>query len=286
MKENFQSQIHWPLSAPCCCSVTKSCLTLHPQNCSTPGFPALHYLPEFAQTHVHWVGDAIQPSHPLWSPSPALNLSQHQGLWDSSSHQVAKELELQHQSFQWILRTDLRLTGSISSQFKGLSGVFSNTRVKKYQFFSAQLSLWSNSHSYMTTGKPIAFTRWTFVSEYYNMASVLCFSLLAVRHRGSNSPNRDQIHTPLNWKWNPNFWTAAREVPPQQILHVRTEESRRLNYLWSHSWKKKKAALEPSFQARWSWTPCSWLQMVHDLPAFSVFVITWTYISLWPWAIH
>ena len=180
----------------------------------------------------------------------------------------------------------LKWTGWISLQSKGLSRVFSNTTVQKHQFFSAQLSLWSNSHSYMTTGKPIAFTRWTFVSEYYNMASVLCFSLLAVRHRGSNSPNRDQIHTPLNWKWNPNFWTAAREVPPQQILHVRTEESRRLNYLWSHSWKKKKAALEPSFQARWSWTPCSWLQMVHDLPAFSVFVITWTYISLWPWAIH
>ena len=67
--------------------------------------------PEFIQTHVHWVGDAIQPSHPLLSPSPpTFNLSQHQGLfkWVSSSHQVAKvlELQLQHQSFQWIFRTD------------------------------------------------------------------------------------------------------------------------------------------------------------------------------------
>ena len=72
--------------------------------------PALHHLPEFAQTHVHWVNDAIQPSHPLSSPSPAFNLSQHQGLfqWVSSSHQVAKvlELQLQHQSFQRIFRTD------------------------------------------------------------------------------------------------------------------------------------------------------------------------------------
>ena len=71
-----------------------------------------HQLPESTQNHVHWVGDAIQPSHPLLSPSPpVLNLSQHQGLfkWVSSSHQVAKALEfqLQHQSFQWILRTDL-----------------------------------------------------------------------------------------------------------------------------------------------------------------------------------
>ena len=80
-------------------------------DCSTPGFPVLHYLPEFAQTHVNWVGDAIQPSHPLLSPSPsALNLSQHQGLfpWVGSSHQVAKVLEfqLQHQPFQWLFRVD------------------------------------------------------------------------------------------------------------------------------------------------------------------------------------
>ena len=70
-------------------------------DCSTPGFPVLHYLPEFAQTHVHWVGDAIKPSHPLFSPSPStLNLLQHQGLfqWVGSSHQVAKALELQYQS--------------------------------------------------------------------------------------------------------------------------------------------------------------------------------------------
>ena len=78
---------------------------------STSGLPDHHRFPEFTQTHVHWVGDAIQPSHPLSSPSPlAFNLSQHQGLfqWVSSSHQVAKVLEfqLQHQSFQWIFRTD------------------------------------------------------------------------------------------------------------------------------------------------------------------------------------
>ena len=82
-----------------------------PVDCSMPGLPVYHQLSEFTQTHVHWVGDAIQLSHPLSSPSPpAFNLSQHQGLfkWVSSSHQVAKglELELQQQSFQWIFRTD------------------------------------------------------------------------------------------------------------------------------------------------------------------------------------
>ena len=77
-------------------------------NCSSPAFPVVHYLPEFAQTHVHWVDDAIQLSHPLSPPSPALNLSQYQGLfqWVGSSHQVAKVLDLQHQSFQWIFRVD------------------------------------------------------------------------------------------------------------------------------------------------------------------------------------
>ena len=79
---------------------------------SMPGLPVHHQLPKFTQTHVHWVGDAIQPSNPLSSPSSALNLS-HQGLfnWVSSSHQVAKvlELQLQHQSFQWIFWTDTTL---------------------------------------------------------------------------------------------------------------------------------------------------------------------------------
>ena len=94
-------------------SVAQLCPTLcDPVDCSTPGLPVHHQLLEFTQTHVHWVSDAIQPSHPLSSPSPtALNLSQHLGLfqWVSSLHQVAKVLEfqLQHQSFQWTLRTDL-----------------------------------------------------------------------------------------------------------------------------------------------------------------------------------
>ena len=80
-----------------------------PMDCSTPGFTVHHQLPDLAQTHVHWVSDAIQPSHPLSSPSPpAFSLSQHQGLfqWVSSSHQVAKILQFQHQMFQWIFRTD------------------------------------------------------------------------------------------------------------------------------------------------------------------------------------
>ena len=83
----------------CCCLVAKSCPTLlDPMDCSMPGPPVPHHLPEFAQVYVHWIGDAIQPSHPL-SPSSAFSLSLHQGLfqWVGSLYQLAKVLELQHQ---------------------------------------------------------------------------------------------------------------------------------------------------------------------------------------------
>ena len=125
-------------------SATQSCPTLcAPMNCSMPGLPVHHPLPESTQTHVRWVSDAIQPSHPLSSTSPpALNLSQHQGLfqWVSSLHEVAKVLEfqLQHQSFQWTPDwSPLGWTGWISLQSKG-QRVFSNTTVQKHQ------SIWSN----------------------------------------------------------------------------------------------------------------------------------------------
>ena len=123
-----------------CCSVAKSCPVLcNSMNCSLPGFLVLHYPPESAQTPVHWVGNAIQPSHPLSPPSPpALNLSQHQGLfqWVSSLHQVAKVLELQlsasvlPMNFQgWF---PLVSTGLISLQSKELSRVFPSTTIQKH----------------------------------------------------------------------------------------------------------------------------------------------------------
>ena len=137
-------------------------------NHSTPGLPVYHQLPECTQTHVHWVGDAIQPSHPLLSPAPpAFNLSQHQGLfkWVSSSHQVAKGLQFQlhHQSFQWTpglisFRMDwldlLAVQGTLKNLFQHHS---SNASVLWHSaFFIVQLS-----HPYLTTGKTITLTRWT-----------------------------------------------------------------------------------------------------------------------------
>ena len=126
-------------------SVDQSCLTFcDPMDCSRSGFPVRHQLPEFIQTHVHRIGDAIQPFHPLLSPSPpAFNLSQHQGLfkWVSSSYQVAKSTGVSASTS--VLPVNIQdwfppgWTGLIL-QSKGLSRVFSNTTVQKHQF-GAQL---------------------------------------------------------------------------------------------------------------------------------------------------
>ena len=118
-------------------------------DCSTPDFPVLHYLPWFAQTHVHWVNDAIQPSHPLKPPSPpALNLSWHQGLFSSSSDGqsigASASVSVLPVNIQgWF---PFGLTGFISLQSQGISRIFCSTTVQKHELFSAQPSLWFNSH--------------------------------------------------------------------------------------------------------------------------------------------
>ena len=130
-------------------SVIHLCPSLcDPMNHRKPGLPVHHQLPEFTRTHVHQVGDAIHPSHPLLSPSPpAPNLSQHQGLfqWVSSWYQVAKVLGVSASTSVLPMNTQdwspLGWTVWISLQSKGLSRVFSNTTVQKHQFFNAQFSL-------------------------------------------------------------------------------------------------------------------------------------------------
>ena len=126
----------------CCYSVSQSWISLcDAMDCSTPGLPVLHQLPEFTQIHVQWVGDAIQPSHLLSSPSPpALNLSQLQGIfqWVSSSHQVAKVLKLSFSispSNEHTGLISLGWTDWTSLQSEGLSRVFPNTTVQKHWFF-------------------------------------------------------------------------------------------------------------------------------------------------------
>ena len=155
---------------------------------STPGLPVHHQLPEFTQTHAHWVGDAIQPTQPLLSPSPpAFNFSQHQSLfqWISSSDQVAKilEFQLQHQSLQWSgltsFRTDWLDIPAVQGTLKSIHQQHSSKASILWcsAFFIVQLS-----HPYMTTGKTIALTRWTFVGKVmsllFNMLSRLVITFL------------------------------------------------------------------------------------------------------------
>ena len=122
-----------------------------PMDCSLPGFPVLHGLPELVQTHVHWLGDAIQPSHPVSSPSsPTFSLFQHQSLfqWVGSSHQVAKvlELQLQHNLFnEYSGLISFRIYWFGSPCCPKVSRVYSNITIWKRQLFSTQPSLWSNS---------------------------------------------------------------------------------------------------------------------------------------------
>ena len=130
----------------CCCSVAQLCPTLcDPMDCRMPGFPVLHYLTEFAQTHVYWVSDTIQPSHPLSSPSSVFNLSQLMSwLFTSDGKSIGSSASVLPINIQgWF---HLGLTGLISLLSKGLSRVFSSTIVRRHQFFCTQPFLFSNSH--------------------------------------------------------------------------------------------------------------------------------------------
>ena len=171
-------------------SVAQSCPTLFdPTNRSTPGLPVHHQLLEFTQTHIHRVSGAIQPSHPLSSPSPpAPNPSQHQNLfqWVNSSHEVAKVLEFscsiipskEHPgliSFRVDWLDLLAVQGTLKNLLQHHSSKASILRCSV--FFTVQLS-----HPYMTTGKTIALTRWTFVGKVMslllNMLSRLVITFL------------------------------------------------------------------------------------------------------------
>ena len=161
------------------CSVAQSYPTLYdPMDCRMPGFPVLHYLLEFNETHVHSIGDTIQPSHSLLPLSPpAFNLTQHQGFF----HWLVLRIRWpKYWSFNSSISPSKEysgLTDLISFLSKGLSKTLSRTTVWKHQFISTQPSLWSNSHPYTTTGKTIALTDFchqTLVFKYNELANQNC----------------------------------------------------------------------------------------------------------------
>ena len=190
----------------CCCSVAKLYPTLcDHMNCSMPSFPVLHYLPEFAQTHVHWVGYAIQPSHPLSSPSPpSLNLPSIRVFSNKSAL-----------CFRWPKYWSFSFTTSPSNEYSGLISFrmdyfgllavqgtlksllqhHSSKASRRSVFFIVRLS-----HPYMTTGKTIALTRWTFVGKVmsllFNKQSRLVITFLP-------RSKRLLISWLQSWFWSP-----------------------------------------------------------------------------------
>ena len=159
----------------CWCSVAQSCLALcDPMDCSMPGLPVFHHLPEFAQIHVHWVSDALQPPHPL-SPSPlALSLSQNQGSFNESSLRIRWP---KYWSFSFSRFNDY--SGLISFRLDCFDllavqgthkSLFQEHNLKTLSLQCSVLFMVQLSHPYMTTGKTIALTRQTFVAKW-----CLCF---------------------------------------------------------------------------------------------------------------
>ena len=157
-------------------SVAQLCPTFcNPMDCSTPGLPVHHQLPELTQTPVHWLSDAIQPSHPLSSPSPAaFNLSQHQGLfqWVSSSIRWPE-----YWSFSFSISPTKEYSGLISFRIDWLNLAVQGTLKSLLQHHSSKASILccsaffivQFSHPYMTTGKTISLTRWTFVGKVMSL---------------------------------------------------------------------------------------------------------------------
>ena len=179
-------------------------------NCSMPSFPVLHCLLEIAQTHVHWVSNANQASHPLLFPSSfALNLFQHYGLfqWVSSSRQMAKVLELQfqHQSLQLIFRVDFFRTDSLDllAGWGTLNSLLQHHTLKASILQLSAFFMVQFSHPYMTTGKTIALAIWTFISKVIS----LLFNMLW-RFDISFLPRSKHVfiswlQSPSKWLWNP-----------------------------------------------------------------------------------
>ena len=237
-----------------------------PMNCSTPGLPVHHQLPELTQTHVHRLGDAIQLSHSLSSPSPpAPNPSQHQSLfqWVNSSHEVAKVLEFQpqHQSFNEhpgliSFRMDwldlLPVQGTLKSLLQ--HHISKASILQCSAFFTVQLS-----HSYMTTGKTIALTRQTFVGKVisllFNMLSRLVITFLHQKTNKQTNKNRITLATI-------NFHTALMVPPSSSDLPCRGDRQPWKGSSNSHLAEDHPSLLAPACHSHLSLVICYW-KLVH-----------------------
>ena len=209
----------WIWRLCCCCSVTKLCPTLcDPMGCSMPGFPVLHHLLEFGETHVHWVSDVIQPSHPLLSTShPAFNLYQHQGLSNESALCIRWP---KYWSFSFNISPSNEYSGLISFRMDWLDllavqgtlkSLLQHHSSKASILLCSAFSLVQLSDPYMTIGKTIALTIWTFVGKIMT----LVFNMLS-RFVIAYFPRSKQIWKTQHWRidaFELRCWRRLLRVP-------------------------------------------------------------------------
>ena len=189
-------------------------------DCSMPGFPVLHYLPEFAETHVHWVGDTIQQSHPLLSPSPPPSIFSRIRVFYS---ELALHIRWpKYWSFSFSISSSNEYSGLISFRVdslisllsKGLLRVFSSTTTWKHQFFGAQPSLWSNTH--ICTRLLEKLWLWLYIYNMYYISSnpqaiflkyfIYLFGWAGLSCGVEISLTRNQIGPPVLRAWNLSHW--------------------------------------------------------------------------------
>ena len=190
-----------------CWVMSNSC---DPMTCSTPGFPIFHYLPEFAQTHIHWVIDAIQPSQTPFSSCsqsfPAIGSFPMTQVFASGGQSIGASVSaivFPRNIQSWF---PLGLTGLISLLSKGLSRVFSSTQFKSINSFVSAFFIALLSHPYMTPGKTIAFTRWTFVGKVVS----LLFNMLSRLVIWGTSHHYINIKI-WSKKWLKAYWQSSKK---------------------------------------------------------------------------
>ena len=192
----------------CCCSFTQLCPTLcHPMDCSTIGFPVLYCCPEFAKIYIHWVSDAIRPSHPLFPPSPPpFSLSQHQGLfqWVGYSHHVAKVLELQHPSSEYSGLFSFRVDWFDLLAVQGiLKSLLQHHRLKASILWCSTFFMVQLSHLHMTTGKTIALTIRTFVGKVMSLIFNMPSKFITAFFQGASIFYFHGCSHHPQWFWRP-----------------------------------------------------------------------------------
>ena len=228
-------------------------------DCSVPGFPDLHCLLEFVQTHVHWVSAAVQPSHPLLPPAtPAFNLSQHQGIFSLSWLFTPAGQNIGASASASVLPVNIqgwfpsRLTGLISLLSKRLSRIFSSTTIRKHHFFSTQLSLWSESHIHTwLLEKPELWLYGSLCAKWY-----LCFLIccLGWSSEKAMAPHSSTLAWKIPWTEEPG---GLQSMGSLRVGHDWVTSLSLFTFMhWRRKWQPTPVFLPGESQGRGSLVGC------------------------------